>query len=383
MSKRVAILGSTGSIGTAALEVIRTIPDEATVVGLSANGDWRKLAAQAREHGVRHVAIADERYASDLRQAVGAGVRVYAGASGLLDLLGGCEPSFVLSAIVGSAGLPPTLAAVEAGIDVGLANKESLVVAGSLLLRTARRRDVQLLPVDSEHSAIFQCLPSGKADEVRRILLTASGGPFREWSGERIAGATLEEALKHPTWSMGPKITIDSATMMNKALEIVEARWLFDIPAERIGVVVHPESIVHSMVEFCDGSVIAQLGTPNMRTPIQYALTYPRRLAAGADFLRWDEARSLRFEPPDMQRFPALRLGFEAARRGGTAGAVLNASNEAAVELFRGGKIAFGRIAELAERALTRHTEIKEPSLGELLDADAWARREVSTQCPG
>jgi 1-deoxy-D-xylulose-5-phosphate reductoisomerase len=377
MHQRVVILGSTGSIGCSALDVVAALEPAVRVVGLAAGRDWRKLAQQARRYRPAAVAIADECRADDLRAACPPETRIYAGADGLVELVRHADADFVLAAIVGAAGLPATLAAVERGLDVGLANKESLVVAGSILMPLAHERGVELIPVDSEHSAIFQAMHSGQPSEVRRILLTASGGPFRTWTAEQIRQATVDQALNHPTWSMGPKITIDSATMMNKALEIIEAHYLFDSPVEQIEVLVHPESIVHSMVEFCDGSIVAQLGTPDMKTPIQYAITYPRRVAGIAEPLDWTQVRRLHFDPPDLERFPALRLGMEAARQGGTAGAVLNAANEAAVELFRAGEIPFGKIAALAERALHEHRFIAAPTLEELLAADRRARQEV------
>jgi 1-deoxy-D-xylulose-5-phosphate reductoisomerase len=382
VQKRVIILGSTGSIGTSALDVVGALRDQIAVVGLAAGRGWQRLAEQATAFSVPAVAIAEEGHAADLRRACPGGTRVFAGADGLVELVRTVDADFVLAAIVGAAGLPATLAAVDRGLDVGLANKESLVVAGSILIPLARERGSQLLPVDSEHSAVFQSLQSGRGEEVRCIYLTASGGPFRTWPRERIETASIQEALQHPTWSMGPKITIDSATMMNKALEIIEAHWLFGLEPDRIKVLVHPESVVHSMVEFCDGSVIAQLGTPDMKTPIQYALTYPQRVSGLAESLNWEVGRSLRFEPPDYERFPALRLGHDAAELGGSAGAVLNAANEAAVERFRAGEIPFGQIARLAERALRRHEVVKSPTLADLLSADAWARQEVH-ECIG
>jgi 1-deoxy-D-xylulose-5-phosphate reductoisomerase len=377
MHRSVVILGSTGSIGRSALDVVGALRDEIQVVGLAAKRDWKNLAAQTAQFAVRSVAIADEEHADDLRRAVPRGTRVLSGPAGLVELVQTCDTDFVLSAIVGAAGLPATLAAVERGIDVGLANKESLVVAGSILMPLARQRGSRLLPVDSEHSAVFQALQAGAPEEVSAIWLTASGGPFRTWPPDRIANATVAEALNHPTWSMGPKITIDSATMMNKALEIIEAHFLFDLPPDRIRVLIHPESIVHSMVSFCDGSTIAQLGTPDMKTPIQYAMTYPRRVPGIAEPLAWEASRQLSFEPPDFERFPALNLGYDAARQGGTSGAVLNAANEAAVERFRAGEIPFGRIAALAERTLRAHCVVARPDLTDLLAADAWARADV------
>ena len=377
MHHRIVILGSTGSIGCSALDVIAALGRDVCVVGLGAGRDWRKLADQTTRLRVDTVALADEAHADDLRQACPAGTRVLTGPEALVELVQISDADFVLSAIVGVAGLPATLAAVERGLDVGLANKESLVVAGSILMPQARQRGGRLIPVDSEHSAIFQSLSGGDSKEVRHIYLTASGGPFRTWPPERIEQATVEQALNHPTWSMGPKITIDSATMMNKALEIIEAHHLFNVDIERIKVLIHPESIVHSMVEFHDGSTIAQLGVPDMKTPIQYAITYPQRVPGIAEPLSWEEPRRFNFEPPDYERFPALALGYEAARRSGSCGAVLNAANEAAVELFRAGDIPFGRIAKLAQRALERHRCIEQPTLAELMAADAWARQEV------
>ncbi|MGE0479220.1 MAG: 1-deoxy-D-xylulose-5-phosphate reductoisomerase [Phycisphaerae bacterium] len=377
MRKRVLVLGSTGSIGVAALAVAAALEPEIEVVGLAAGTSWELLAGQAREHGVGQVAVADERCFDRLREACPPGTTIRAGAAGLVELVDACAAEFVLAAIVGAAGLPATLRAVERGIDVGLANKESLVIAGAILMPLAARTGSRLIPVDSEHSAIFQALQCGRREDVRRVYLTASGGPFRNHSREQMEGATLEEALRHPTWSMGPKITIDSATMMNKALEIVEAHHLFGLDAEQIEVLVHPESIVHSMVEYADGSILAQLGTPDMKTPIQYAMTFPRRVAGVAEALDWRKVRTLHFDAPDAARFPALRLGHEAARRGGSFGAVLNAANEAAVERFRSGAIGFGRIAALVEAVFERHDGVGAPTLAELLAADRWARQEV------
>ncbi|MBL8879343.1 MAG: 1-deoxy-D-xylulose-5-phosphate reductoisomerase [Phycisphaerales bacterium] len=379
MIKRLVLLGSTGSIGTSTLDVVAEHADELCVVGLAAGSNWQLLARQAAEHRVRDVAIADERFADELERACPPGTRVYRGARGLVELVERADANFVLSAIVGAAGLPATLRAVDLGLDVGLANKESLVVAGSLIVPLARQRGGALLPVDSEHSAVFQAMAGGRRDEVARIYLTASGGPFRTASAAEMREATLEQAMRHPTWSMGPKITIDSATMMNKALEIIEAHWLFDLAADQIGVLVHPESIVHSMVEFRDGSTLAQLGTPDMRLPIQFALTFPRRLPSIAPRLQWSEGCLLRFEPPDFERFPALRLGYEAVRRGGTCGAVLNAANETAVERFRGGDCRFCDIVHMVEDVLSRHAWIAQPSLDELMQRDTWARNEVAS----
>ncbi len=372
-------MGSTGSIGTSALEVVRSLGPEYRVAGLAANRRWRDLADQSRAFGPSAVAIADPAHVESLRPLVNGSTEVLAGPEGLVELARRQDSDFVIAAIVGAAGLASTIAAVEAGKDVGLANKEALVVAGSILVPLARRTGSRLLPIDSEHSAIFQSMAAGRRSEVHKVYLTASGGPFRTWTGDQIALATLEDALRHPTWDMGPKITIDSATMMNKALEIIEACWLFDLRPESVEVLIHPESIIHSMVEFCDGSVVAQLGTPDMKTPIQYTLTWPDRAAGCARRLDFRTIRRLNFEPPDMERFPALRLGYEVARQGGTAGAVFNAANEQAVQAFRDGRIPFGRIVELTERVLERHRVETRPTLEGLLAADAWARQEVST----
>jgi len=283
----------------------------------------------------------------------------------------------VVSAIVGSAGLLGTWAALEAGKRVALANKESLVLGGPLVTRLARQHHAEIIPVDSEHSAVFQALRAGRREEVRRVILTASGGPFRTHTPEQLAGVTVDEALAHPTWEMGPKITVDSATMMNKALEIVEARWLFDLEPEQISVVIHPQSVVHSIVEYRDGSMIAQLSPPDMKLPIQYALDWPERLEGVAARLDWNEALHLDFEPADFERFGALGLGLEVARRGGTAGAVLNGANEAAVAAFLGGELGFAQIVPAVRAALENHDFDPQPSLERLLELDRWARQEV------
>jgi len=378
VTKRITILGSTGSIGCSTVDVVCCLREKFRVVGLAGRHRWRALAEQASKLCPSAVAIADVSNAEAIRPLLNGSTELLIGPEGLVELARRPDSDFVVAAIVGAAGLESTLAAVEAGKDVGLANKEALVVAGSLLMPLAKCKKIRLLPIDSEHSAVFQAMAAGRAEEVHKIYLTASGGPFRTWSTEQMAGATRDDALRHPTWDMGPKITIDSATMMNKALEIIEARWLFDLSPDSIEVLVHPESMIHSMVEFCDGSVIAQLGTPDMKTPIQYALTYPDRAAGCARRLDFSTIRRLNFEPPDMRRFPALRLGYEVARAGGSAGTVLNAANEQAVAAFLDGKISFGRIVEMSERVLERHAVDANPTLETLLAADRWARQEVN-----
>ncbi len=379
--QRVIILGSTGSIGRNALDVVAAMPDEWDVVGLATGSRGADLAQQARRFKPAAVALTDENGRGDLAAAMnGHPTGVLTGPDAAVRLLDEVECDCVVLAITGAASLPPTLRAVELGRRVAIANKEALVMAGALLMPLARRTGAMLLPVDSEHSAVFQALLAGRRADVRRVILTASGGPFREWPAEDIENATLDDALNHPTWDMGPKVTIDSATMMNKALEIIEARWLFDLDPDHIDVVVHPESIIHSLVEYVDGSMIAQLSTPDMRTPIQYALTYPRRLPCPAPSLDLRVAGSLTLIAPDVEKFPALKLGHEVARLGGVSGAVLNAANEAGVDLFRRGAIRFGEIARLARRVLEAHTPVADPTLDDLLRADRWARNEV-TEC--
>lgn len=378
MTQRALILGSTGSIGQSALSVIDSLRTEWKVAGLAAGSKGAELAEQANRCRPEVIAISDAGKVAEVRARLNFVPKLFSGASALTSLVEEVAADCVICAVVGASGLPATLRAVELGRRIALANKEALVVAGSLLMPLAQQSGATLIPVDSEHSAIFQALQAGRRQDVRTVYLTASGGPFRTWNAEDMEDVTLEQAMRHPTWSMGPKITVDSATMMNKALEIVEARWLFDLEPEQIKVVVHPESIVHSLVEFCDGSMVAQLGSPDMRTPIQYALTYPRRMECPSPPLDLLRTGTLTFEAPDPERFPALRLGYEVARRGGTCGAVLNAANEAAVELFRGGAIGYRDIARLAEQALQDHDFQQSPTLDDLMKADRWARQEVN-----
>ncbi len=379
MPQRIAILGSTGSIGRNALRVIEVLGPEYQVVALSARRNVELLADQVRQYRPRCVAVADAGCAGRLRDLLGGlETQVLAGPQGLTELARCDEVDTVLTAIVGAAGLPSALAAAECGKRLTIANKEPLVVAGELLTQIAQSNNCTLLPIDSEHSAVFQAIQAGSVGEVRRILLTGSGGPFRWASRKALEEVTVEQALSHPVWRMGPKITIDSATMMNKALEIIEARWLFGVPVEKIEVLIHPESIVHSLVEFVDGSVVAQLGRPDMCLPIQYALTYPKRVAGISQPLRLEEIGQLHFERPQPQTFRALALAYEVAQTGGTAPAVFNAANEAAVEAFLAGRIRFVQIVELIERALQKHDVRHGVGLDGLLEADAWARREVA-----
>jgi 1-deoxy-D-xylulose-5-phosphate reductoisomerase len=377
--KNIVILGATGSIGTQTIDVVRSLPDKVRAIGLSAHSKWQELFGFARELGTKFVSITDER----LRGAVDAasippGVELLWGDSGVRQMVSDAETNVVVAGMVGAAGLRGTMHALQAGKDVALANKESLVVGGPIVTEMARAHGCQLLPVDSEHSAIFQCLQAGGKGEVERIILTASGGPFRTRPLNTFDAITPAEALEHPTWNMGPKITIDSATMMNKALEIIEAHWLFGLPAERIAVILHPQSMVHSMVEFVDGSVIAQISPPDMRLPIQYALTCPERMTSPARKLNLAELGSWTFESPDFERYPALRLGYEVVRRAGTSGAALNAANEVAVERFLHGDIRFRDITALCDDILRVHPHDARPTLDGLLTVDRWARQEAS-----
>ncbi len=375
--KRIAVLGSTGSIGTQTLDVVARHPEDFRIVGLAAGRNRERLLQQALAFRPRVVSVADRGDASWLAERLPADIRVMHGPEGLMEVAAGCEADFVVSALVGSAGLAPTLAAIDAGAAIGLANKETLVAAGHLVMRRAEARGVPLLPVDSEHSAIFQCLHGEKRSAVRRLILTASGGSFRDRSRDELAHVTVEEALRHPNWSMGAKITIDSATLVNKGLEVIEAHWLFGMPYDRIDVLLHPESIVHSLVEFADSSVLAQLGLPDMRVPIQYALTYPERKPSPSEPLDLARIGALHFRPVDTDRFPCLAMAYEAGRRGGTMPAVFNAANEAAVARFLRGEISFLAIEDIIRRVLERHDPVCDPDLETILACDAWARREA------
>lgn len=378
-TRNVAILGATGSIGQAAIDVVASLGEPWKTWGISGHRRVDVLQDSAKRCCPSMVACTDDAVSEIV---VPDSAKLLRGPDALISMASANEVDVVVAAIVGSAGLESTLAALEAGKRVALANKEALVVAGPLM-RERLSHGGELLPVDSEHSAIFQCLPVGdgqtKVDtrQVRRLILTSSGGPFRQWSAEQIASATVENALNHPTWEMGDKITIDSATMMNKGLEVIEACWLFDLPPSKIDVVVHPQSIIHSMVEYDDGSVLAQMSPPDMRLPIQYALTYPNRVKSIAPDFDLTRAWELSLEPADFERFPALPLAFEVAEAGGTAGAVLNAANEKAVELFLNEQIGFTDIVPACRRVLENHEHESSPSLSRLMELDRWARSEV------
>jgi 1-deoxy-D-xylulose-5-phosphate reductoisomerase len=375
--KRVVILGSTGSIGESALKVARDIPDRMEVVGLAAGRSAAALLAQAAEFRPRAVALYDESEIGALRGHLPSGTDCHTGPEGLIRLATLPEADLVLISIVGTAGLAPALAAIRAGKEIAVASKEILVMAGEEVTREAARHKVPILPVDSEHNAIFQCLVGEPSRHIRRLILTASGGPFRRTPAAELAHVTVAQALKHPTWNMGRKITIDSATLFNKGLEMIEARWLFGVPMEQVEVVVHPQSIVHSLVEFVDGSQLAQLSHSDMCFPIQYAVTHPDRLPNRLRPLNLAEVGVLQFEPPDPARFPALRLAREAGIAGGTLPAVLNAANEMAVPAFLDGKIPFPAIWETVEAVMRRHVNVAHPALDDILRADAWARSEA------
>lgn len=376
--KQIAVLGSTGSIGTSSLDVIAAHPDRLSLFGVAARSSWQALAEQTRRFAPKLAVLTDESCRETIEtNAFHPETELLFGEAGIERLVTDGAVETVVSGIVGAAGLKGTWSALEAGKDVALANKETLVVAGPLMVQLSRQTGGRLLPVDSEHSALFQCLQAGRIEDVRRLILTASGGPFRGATPEELRRVTPQTALAHPTWNMGPKITVDSATMMNKALEVIEARWLFGIDPDRISVVIHPQSVVHSLVEFNDGSVIAQLSPPDMKLPIQYALTYPERWDGVCPRLDLTQAFSLDFEPPDSKLFPALELGFEVARRGGTCGAVLNAANEVAVAKFLAGELEFCQISQVCRERLEAHEYHSNPTLNELFALDAQIREET------
>lgn len=378
--KRISLLGSTGSIGTQTLDVVRSQKDM-KIVALAANRQVSLIEKQIREFHPSLAVLYDEKAADDLRVKVAdLPVRVLSGMEGLLEMAEIEEADILVTAIVGMIGIRPTLAAVRAGKDIALANKETLVTAGHLIMPLAEKMGVRILPVDSEHSAIFQCLQGAEHGEISKLIITASGGPFRGKSAEELRNVTVADALRHPNWSMGAKITIDSATMVNKGLEVCEAGWLFSVPVDRIEVVVQPQSIIHSMVEFRDGAVMAQLGTPDMRLPIQYALTWPERRSMGGERLDFQTLSEIRFEQPDIRTLRGLPLAYEAISAGGSMTTVFNAANEAAVSLFLREKIAFLDIYRLIEEAMSGHSVIPDPCLEDILEVEAETRLKTESR---
>lgn len=378
MMKKISLLGSTGSIGTSTLDVVRRNPERLQVVAMACGRNLEKVLEQIKEFSPSLVSVGSEADAATLRAQVGKGTEVLWGEAGSIRVAAHPDAQVVVSAIVGAAGLQPTLAAIEAGKDIALANKETMVVAGEFMNAAAARRGIKIFPVDSEHSAIFQCLNGEDPKRVKRLILTASGGPFLHKPRDEFASVTVEQALKHPNWSMGAKITIDSATLMNKGLELIEARWLFSIGPEQLDVCVHPQSIIHSMVEFQDSSVIAQLGLPDMRVPIAYALSYPDRYPNDLPSLDLTKIANLTFFEPDEEKFRCLKLAKQAMKSGGTMPAVLNAANEIAVQQFLDRKIGFTQIPALVEETLQGHASVTPRSLQDIVDADDWARRRAT-----
>ena len=375
--KRVVILGATGSIGESALKVARDIPDRMEIVGLAANRNAEKLAAAANETRAQSVCLVDETKLNILTRELEYKPRILGGQEGLLEIARLPNAEMVLVAIVGTGGLRPALAAIEAGKDLAVASKEILVMAGEIVMREASDNDINVLPVDSEHNAVFQCLEGKSSSDVRRIILTASGGPFRELPRKDFDSITPEQALKHPTWNMGPKITIDSATLFNKGLEMIEAHWLFGVEMQRVEVVIHPQSIVHSMVEFADGSTLAQLSYSNMCFPIQYAVTWPDRVSNSLPPLDFSKLSRLEFFTPRYEDFPALNLARRAGETGGTLPSVMNAANEVAVAGFLERHVRFPDIWQIVEEVMNRHTSVAHPNLDAILQADQWARKEA------
>lgn len=376
--KKISVLGSTGSIGTQTLDVAAKHSEHFQIEGLAAGTNTALLLEQVRRFKPRKVSVATLELAEQIKSEVPAGTNVFYGDQGLIEIAAGTDADMVVTAVMGSLGLPSTLAAIEAGKTIGLANKETLVTAGHIVTARAREKGVKLLPIDSEHSAIFQCLNGENRKDIASITLTASGGSFRDRSREELMHVTVEDALKHPNWSMGAKITIDSATMVNKGLEVIEAHWLFDLPYEQINVLLHPESIIHSFVEFRDTSIIAQLGNPDMRVPIQYALTYPQRWESPSRPLSLAEVGKLHFREMDFERFPCLRLAYECGKMGGTATTAFNAANEVAVARFLRKEISFLQIEDIIERVLERHHNIPEPELAEIEACDKRTREAAA-----
>lgn len=377
--KKISLLGSTGSIGTQTLDIVRHHPDRFQIVGLSAGSNVELLVEQAKEFKPQVVSVATKQLADEARSLLPAGTKVAFGEEGLIEIAAATDADIVVTALVGSRGLPATLAAIDAGKTIGLANKETLVTAGHIVMQRAKERGVAILPIDSEHSAIFQCVNGERREDVLGITLTASGGSFRDRTRAELEGVTVTEALNHPNWSMGAKITIDSATMVNKGLEVIEARWLFDLSYDQISVLIHPESIIHSYVEFADHSIIAQLGLPDMRVPIQYALTYPERMPTPTGRLSLAEIGKLHFRPMDYDRYPCLRLAFDCGRLGGSAPAVYNAANEVAVARFLNGEITFLDIERVLETVVERHNVCEIRDLQTIAEVDNWARGYAAT----
>ncbi|HVZ79304.1 MAG TPA: 1-deoxy-D-xylulose-5-phosphate reductoisomerase [bacterium] len=380
MPKKIAILGSTGSIGISTLKVVQKLKPSFQVTGLTAYRNAKELAKQIKIFKPKMAAILDWKFFPELKALTqGTSTQILAGEEGLVAVAGDSGADMVLTAIVGAAGLKPTLTAIQKGKDIALANKETMVMAGDVVTKAAKKSGSKILPVDSEHCAVFQCLAgAGSASEIHKILLTASGGPFRSLDKKHFARITLKQALNHPTWRMGPKITIDSATLMNKGLEVIEAHYLFNAPYDKIDIVIHPESIIHSMVEFVDGSVLAQLGTTDMQIPIQYALTHPKRADSPVERLDLAKVGRLHFEQPDRKKFPCVDLAYQAGKKGDGYPAVLNAANEVAVNRFLREEIHFTRIPKIIEKTLTKYRPLTNPSLDGILRADQWARAEAA-----
>ena len=376
--KKLAILGSTGSIGTQTLDIVREHKTEYEVSALAAGSNVRLMEDQIREFKPEAALLYDEKAAMDLRERVkDTGIPVLSGMDGLMELAALPSADIVVGAMVGMIGIRPTLAAIRAGKDIALANKETLVCAGHIIMKEAKKAGVKILPVDSEHSAIFQSLRAGRHEEIEKLILTASGGPFRGKKAEELKGMTAREALRHPNWDMGPKVTIDSASLVNKGLEVMEARWLFDTPVDNIEVVIHPQSIIHSMVQFKDGAVIAQLGLPDMHLPIQYALSYPERLGMDSERTDFFKLKELTFFEPDTKTFRGLELALEAAKKGGSYPTVFNAANEAAVRLFLEGNIGFLEIYDLIEKAMASHVFIEDPGIEDILSIEEETKNSV------
>jgi len=379
--KKICILGSTGSIGKQTLEVVDNLPD-VQVIGITANVNIDLLEQQIRKYGTKKVAVMDNKAAEKLKgNCKDLDIEVYQGIEGLIKIATLECADLVVTSVVGMVGLRPTVEAIKSGKDIALANKETLVTAGDIIMKLAKENDVNIFPVDSEHSAIFQCLQGNDLNEVNKIILTASGGPFRGKNEEYLKTVTLKDALNHPNWSMGQKITIDSATMMNKGLEVIEAKWLFGLEIDQIQVVIHPQSIIHSMVEYKDGSVIAQLGEPDMRVPIQYALTYPSRVENNFPKLDFLKLNQLTFEDPDYQTFKCLQLAYDSMSIGGTMTTVLNAANEKLVELYLKGKISFTDIPDIIDETLKNHRVRFSPSIDEILDVEKWTHKYIESRC--